>query len=120
MLNFKYEIPVSPRDTTVSFQYQRFDFAVKEAPFDVLDIKNKAQILGVSVRHPVYRTAEQNSPFLSRASMSVTKVYVGWGSVRADRRISERKIPSHGTPVRPGIFSTLNGTGGVQSLSRFP
>ena len=59
MLNFKYEIPVSPRDTTVSFQYRRFDFAVKEAPFDVLDIKNKAQILGVSVRHPVYRTAEQ-------------------------------------------------------------
>ena len=59
MLNFRYEIPVSPRDTTVSFQYRRFDFAVKEAPFDTLDIKNKAQIFGISARHPVYRTAEQ-------------------------------------------------------------
>ena len=59
MLNFRYEIPVSPRDTTVSFQYRRFDFAVKEAPFDTLDIKNKAQIFGISARHPVYRTADQ-------------------------------------------------------------
>jgi hemolysin activation/secretion protein len=63
MLNFKYEIPVTPRDTTVSFQYRRFDFAVKEDPFDVLDIKNKAQIFGVSVRHPVYRTADQELAF---------------------------------------------------------
>ena len=59
MLNFKYEIPVSPRDTTVAFQYRRFDFAVKEDPFEDLDIKNKAQIFGVSVRHPVYRTVDQ-------------------------------------------------------------
>ncbi len=59
MLNFRYEIPVSPRDTTVAFQYRRFDFAVKEAPFDSLDIENKAQIFGISVRHPVYRTVDQ-------------------------------------------------------------
>lgn len=59
MLNFKYEIPVSPRDTTVAFQYRRFDFAVKEDPFEDLDIKNKAQIFGIAVRHPVYRTVDQ-------------------------------------------------------------
>jgi len=59
MLNFKYEIPVGPRDTTVAFQYRRFDFAVKEDPFEDLDIKNKAQIFGISVRHPVYRTVDQ-------------------------------------------------------------
>jgi hemolysin activation/secretion protein len=59
MLNFRYEIPVSPRDTTVAFQYRRFDFAVKEDPFEDLDIKNKAQVFGVSVRHPVYRTVDQ-------------------------------------------------------------
>ena len=59
MLNFRYEIPVSPRDTTVAFQYRRFDFSVKEAPFDSLDIENKAQIFGISVRHPVYRTVDQ-------------------------------------------------------------
>ncbi|MBA2486332.1 MAG: ShlB/FhaC/HecB family hemolysin secretion/activation protein [Nitrospira sp.] len=59
LLNFRYEIPVSPRDTTIALQYRRFDFAVKEDPFEELDIKNKAQIFGISVRHPVYRTVEQ-------------------------------------------------------------
>ena len=106
MLNFKYEIPVSPRDTTVSFQYRRFDFAVKEAPFDVLDIKNKAQILGVSVRHPC--TAPLSS-FLSRASMGVTKVY-GWGSVRAVTRIRTENSES-ALRFGQGIFSTPNGAG---------
>lgn len=59
MLNFKYEVPVTSRDTTVAVQYRRFDFAVKEDPFESLDIKNKAQIYGIAVRHPVYRTVEQ-------------------------------------------------------------
>ncbi|MBS0169943.1 MAG: ShlB/FhaC/HecB family hemolysin secretion/activation protein [Nitrospira sp.] len=63
MLNFKYEIPVGPRDTTVALQYRRFDFGVEEAPFDSLDIKNKAQIFGVSVRHPVIRKADQELAF---------------------------------------------------------
>ena len=63
MLNFKYEIPVGPRDTTVALQYRRFDFGVEEAPFDALDIKNKAQIFGLSVRHPVIRTADQELAF---------------------------------------------------------
>lgn len=59
MLNFKYEIPVGPRDTTVALQYRRFDFGVEESPFDLLDIKNKAQIFGVAVRHPVIRRADE-------------------------------------------------------------
>ncbi len=63
MLNFKYEIPVGPRDTTVALQYRRFDFGVEESPFDTLDIKNKAQIFGLSVRHPVIRKADQELAF---------------------------------------------------------
>lgn len=63
MLNFKYEIPVGPRDTTVALQYRRFDFGVEESPFDSLDIKNKAQIFGLSVRHPVIRKADQELAF---------------------------------------------------------
>ncbi|WHZ14216.1 MAG: hypothetical protein OJF52_001051 [Nitrospira sp.] len=59
MLNFRYEVPVNAHDTTVAFQYRRFDFKVTEDPFEVLDIKNKAEIFGFSVRHPVYRTVEQ-------------------------------------------------------------
>jgi len=59
ILNFRYAVPVTPQDTTVSFQYRRFDFAVREDPFKELDIRNKAEIFGISVRHPVYRKVDQ-------------------------------------------------------------
>jgi hemolysin activation/secretion protein len=59
ILNFRYAVPVTPQDTTVSFQYRRFDFAVTEDPFEDLDIKNKAEIYTLAVRHPVYRRVDQ-------------------------------------------------------------
>ncbi|HZN45534.1 MAG TPA: ShlB/FhaC/HecB family hemolysin secretion/activation protein [Nitrospiraceae bacterium] len=59
MLNFRYAIPVTARDTTVSFQYRRFDFTVTEDPFEELDIENNAEIFSLAVRHPVYRTLDQ-------------------------------------------------------------
>ena len=59
ILNFRYAIPVTPQDTTVSLQYRRFDLAVKEDPFDQLDIRNKAEIFGIAVRHPLYRRLDQ-------------------------------------------------------------
>lgn len=59
ILNFRYAIPVTPRDTTVSFQYRRFDFSVIEDPFQKGDIENKAEIFSIAARQPVYRTALQ-------------------------------------------------------------
>lgn len=59
ILNFRYAVPVTPQDTTVSVQYRRFDFAVTEDPFEELDIRNNAEIFGLSVRHPVYRKLDQ-------------------------------------------------------------
>jgi hemolysin activation/secretion protein len=59
ILNFRYDIPVNAHDTTVAFQYRRFDFKVTEDPFESLDIENKAEIFGVSVRHPVYRRLDR-------------------------------------------------------------
>jgi len=59
ILNFSYAIPVNRYDTTVALQYRRFDFTVKEDPFEELDIRNKAEIFGISLRHPVYRKVDQ-------------------------------------------------------------
>jgi hemolysin activation/secretion protein len=59
ILNFRYEVPVNAHDTTVAFQYRRFDFKVTEDPFESLDIENKAEIFGFSVRHPVYRRIDR-------------------------------------------------------------
>ncbi len=59
ILNFRYALPLNAYDTTFIAQYRRFDFAVKEQPFKELDIRNKAEIFGLTVRHPVYRTLDQ-------------------------------------------------------------
>jgi hemolysin activation/secretion protein len=56
LLDFRYALPVTARDTTISFGYRRNDFAVIEPPFDVLDIESDSEIFTLGVRHPVYRT----------------------------------------------------------------
>jgi hemolysin activation/secretion protein len=56
LLDFRYAIPVTPVDTTLSFQYRRNTFAVVEPPFDELEIENESEIFTLGVRQPVYRS----------------------------------------------------------------
>lgn len=56
ILNVRYTLPVTAQDTTVSGYYRQFSLTVTEAPFDTLNIENKAEIVGASVRHPLFRT----------------------------------------------------------------
>ena len=57
LLDFKYSLPVTARDTTLSFQYRRNTFAVVEpAAIKLLDIDSKSDIYTLGVRQPVYRT----------------------------------------------------------------
>jgi hemolysin activation/secretion protein len=56
LLDFKYSIPVTARDTTLSYQYRRNTFSVIEQPFEELDIESKSDVYTLSVRHPAYRT----------------------------------------------------------------
>lgn len=59
ILNVSYTIPVTTRDTTISFHYRRFHFSVVEDPFDALDITNRSQIIGATLRQPLFRTPQQ-------------------------------------------------------------
>ena len=56
LLNFRYSLPVTARDTTVAYQYRKNTLSVIEQPFQDLDINSKSDIYTLSVRHPVYRT----------------------------------------------------------------
>jgi hemolysin activation/secretion protein len=56
LLDFKYSLPITARDTTFSLQYRKNTFAIVEPPFEDLDIKSKSDIYTVALRHPVYRT----------------------------------------------------------------
>jgi hemolysin activation/secretion protein len=57
LLDFRYAVPVTARDTTVSFQYRRNTLTVVEQPFSELEIESKSEIFTVGLRQPVYRTA---------------------------------------------------------------
>jgi hemolysin activation/secretion protein len=76
ILNFRYTVPVTARDTTVSVQYRRFDFAVKEQPFEALDIENKAEIFSVNIRHPVYRTVLEEFALALTAEHETNKTFL--------------------------------------------
>jgi hemolysin activation/secretion protein len=56
LLDLKYTLPITARDTTLSLQYRKNTFAVVEEPFNQLDIRSKSEIYGISLRHPLYRT----------------------------------------------------------------
>ena len=77
ILNFRYAIPVTARDTTVSFQYRRFDFTVTEDPFEELDIENNAEIFSLAVRHPVYRTLDQEFALSFGLDQEQNKSFLG-------------------------------------------
>jgi hemolysin activation/secretion protein len=51
-----YELPLTPRDTTLMLRYEMSDAEVIEKPFNLLDIESEFRGLGVGVRHPVVRT----------------------------------------------------------------
>lgn len=56
LLDFKYSLPVTARDTTVSAQYRRNTFAIIEDPFTELEIESESEIFSLTARQPIYRT----------------------------------------------------------------
>ena len=61
LLDFKYSLPFTAYDTTISTEYRKNTLAVVESPFQQLDINSKSDIYTLTLRQPVYRTL--NSDF---------------------------------------------------------
>lgn len=51
-----YTIPITCRDTTLTFDFDRSESDVVAAPFDELDIASKTKTYSVALRHPFYKT----------------------------------------------------------------
>jgi hemolysin activation/secretion protein len=56
LLDFKYSLPFTAYDTTISYEYRRNTLAVIEQPFQGLNIDSKSDIYTFALRQPVYRT----------------------------------------------------------------
>jgi len=58
-LDIRYMIPLTAVDTTLSGNYRKNSSNVIEAPFKPLEIENRSEIFGITVRHPLYRSLTQ-------------------------------------------------------------
>jgi len=56
LYDIRYAVPVTPYDTTLSFQYRKNSFKVIAEEFRVLEITSDSEIFTLGVRQPVYRT----------------------------------------------------------------
>jgi hemolysin activation/secretion protein len=51
-----YALPFNRYGTTFSPYYRRYDFKLIEPPFGPLNINTNTEIIGMSLRHPIYKT----------------------------------------------------------------
>ncbi|HXT67925.1 MAG TPA: ShlB/FhaC/HecB family hemolysin secretion/activation protein [Nitrospiraceae bacterium] len=58
-LNVNYVIPFTPYDTTFAVDYRRTDFTVIDSNVKALDINGKFELIGFTLRQPVFRTLSQ-------------------------------------------------------------
>jgi hemolysin activation/secretion protein len=58
-IDTSYTLPLTAYDTTLSLRYRKNDFNVIEEPFKELDIESKSEIASITLRHPFYRTLNQ-------------------------------------------------------------
>ncbi|ALA59293.1 putative Surface antigen (D15) [Nitrospira moscoviensis] len=56
IIDTAYTLPITRYDTTVTGYYRRNDFLVIDDAFRFLDLKADAEIIGVTLRQPLYRT----------------------------------------------------------------
>jgi hemolysin activation/secretion protein len=56
LLDFKYSLPLTAYDTTLSYEYRKNTLNVIEQPFQKLNINSKSNVYTFTLRQPVYRT----------------------------------------------------------------
>ena len=54
-----YSLPITAKDTTLTMRYRENDFYNVSEPFKDLDIESESKIYGLTLRHPFYRTLNQ-------------------------------------------------------------
>ena len=56
VIDVAYTLPINRYDTTFTASYRRNEFAVVESQFRTLNINSTSEIIGFTLRHPLYRT----------------------------------------------------------------
>jgi hemolysin activation/secretion protein len=56
IIDVSYSLPLNRYDTTFTASYRRNDFQVVESQFRALDLNSQSEVIGFTLRHPLYRT----------------------------------------------------------------
>jgi hemolysin activation/secretion protein len=56
IIDASYTIPINRHDTTLTASYRRNEFVVVSDAFRFLNVDSESQIIGMTLRHPLYRT----------------------------------------------------------------
>ncbi|OYT19939.1 MAG: hypothetical protein CCU26_08930, partial [Nitrospira sp. UW-LDO-01] len=56
VIDVSYTLPINRYDTTFTASYRRNDFVVVESQFRELNLNSTSEIIGFTLRHPIYRT----------------------------------------------------------------
>ena len=59
LLDIWYAVPLNPQDTTLLLRYRQDNFNVIDEIFGPLDTESRCSIYEITLRHPVYRTLNQ-------------------------------------------------------------
>ncbi len=63
IVNASYALPFNRYGTTFSPYYRRYEFKLIEPPFGPLNIHTNTEIIGISLRHPIYKTVTDELAF---------------------------------------------------------
>lgn len=56
LVEARYTLPITPRDTSLALRYKLEKYEIVEKPFKSLDIKSETQYFTFTLRHPFYRS----------------------------------------------------------------
>ncbi|MBD0265402.1 MAG: ShlB/FhaC/HecB family hemolysin secretion/activation protein, partial [Tolypothrix sp. T3-bin4] len=77
-IDLNYTIPLTPQNTTLSFNYGYSSSNVIEEPFDELDISSNSSDYQITLRHPLIQTPRQELALGLTASHRETQTFLGF------------------------------------------
>lgn len=83
VIDVSYTLPINRYDTTFTASYRRNEFVVVESQFRALNLNSTSEIIGFTLRHPLYRTLTDELAVAitgERLSNKVTSIFDSPGS----------------------------------------
>ncbi len=77
IIDTSYSLPLNRHDTTLSASYRRNDFLIVQQEFESLDINAEAEIFGLTLRQPVYRTVTDEIALSIQGERLYNKITAG-------------------------------------------